>query len=158
MRNDSHNIIIPHAHSCRVPRQNFRRKISRFSLFLSLSLSLTSLGVAIPFREGPVWMFDGLMRPTPKSPVRPSRTARRATRAISDETFAVPHPARTFLTKYDVAWGRPWHNNCPTRNTVQSRRVSRRKSNSQDSVKLRATGILQRVGFTWFLIDFHCDN
>lgn len=66
MRNDSHNIIIPHAHPCRAPRQNFRRKISHFSLFRLLARR----HCGSPFKR-PTWMF-GRTRPTPKSSVRPS--------------------------------------------------------------------------------------
>jgi len=114
MRNDSHNIIIPHAHPCRV-WQNFRRDISRFSLFLSLGITAVS-----PSRDR-----HGCSVRRDLSQNRPLGLHRR-----SDAPRAQFRP-RTKLSLYHIRpepslrgttlRGHLWHNNCLTRNTVQSR-------------------------------------
>lgn len=115
MRNDSHNIIIPHAYPYRMLWQNFRRAKPRISLSFSSSLGHHC---GSPSRRGcSVWRDLPQNRPLGlhRRPDAPRAQFRPWTKLSLYHIRPEPSLRGTTLR------GHLWHNNCPTRNMVQSR-------------------------------------
>lgn len=136
MRNDSHNIIIPHAHPCKP--QVASTKLSPRNL-ASLPLSpARSSSLRFPLREAGVDVRPDLPQNRPLGlygrPDAPRAQFRPRTKLSLH--YIRPEPSLRGTTLR----GHLWHNNCLTRNTVQSRqrvpgRLCTTKINTRASIK-----------------------